>query len=65
MKSIRASLLMGLLPIFSTAKQEMQQASAEVIITLCLLDIPIDITERSASPAPETSNGFTQSAGKA
>ena len=55
---------MGSLPIVSTAIDAIQHAIADVDIKVCLQDSPTAITDSKESPAPATSTGFTESAGK-
>ena len=55
---------MGLLPIFSTAIADMQIPSEAADIKLLLEHNDVAINAKSASPAPETSTGFTDKAGK-
>ena len=61
----RAVALMGVLPMVSTARAAMQQAKAAVGIIACPLASPVANSANSESPAPATSRGFTDRAGKA
>ena len=54
----------GLFPIDSTAKEAIQQAIAAVAIIGWPDEIPVAITAKRESPAPVTSKGFADSAGK-
>ena len=56
--------LFGKLPIFSTAIADIQQAIAAADMKLSVVLIPVDITARSESPAPDTSTGLTDKDGK-
>ena len=56
---------MGTLPIDSTANALIQQLIAAVAIKGCPAASPTDITESSESPAPVTSRGLIDNAGKA
>ena len=58
------SALIGWLPIVSTASDVMQHARAAAGIISCPLASPVAISAKSESPAPATSRGLTESAGK-
>ena len=61
---LRLSGVTGRLPIVSTAKDAVQHASAEA----CIKGIPearaVDKTAKTESPAPETSTGLVDNAGR-
>ena len=55
---------MGLLPIFSTAIADMQEPKAAAAMKSFLVLNAVAINAISESPAPDTSTGFTDNAGK-
>ena len=52
-----------MLPIFSTAIADMQHANAAEDMKSLFELKAVDMTEKSESPAPETSTGFTDNVG--
>ena len=61
-KFLRVSEEMGVLPIVSTARAAMQQASAAVGIIAWPLARPVAKRANNESPAPATSSGLTDRA---
>ena len=60
----REVFVIGLLPTLSTANAAPQTDAAAAIIIFSELDKPTAIIESKQSPAPETSRGFVDRAGK-